>query len=165
MADVDALFRLLNDAPPRAAEIVKRVALRGLPLAELGALYGVDEARAEVLLFRALLDVRSGGTARVSDAREPAELAAMRAGPAGAGEGSQARALLDRLTAHRVELTARLQHEAEAFARSPDRVRDERLRWVAIVVVLALTAYFYWREQHQPTVLLPRPTSAPQQAP
>lgn len=70
-----------------------------------------------------------------------------------AGDALIARALEDAklngheaaLQEHRAELLARLDAAAKAWAASPDRVRDERLRQLAIVIVLALTAYFYWR--------------------
>jgi hypothetical protein len=54
----------------------------------------------------------------------------------------------DALRAHRTELLARLDAAAKAWAASPDRVRDERLRQLAIVIVLALTAFFYWQQSH-----------------
>ncbi len=49
------------------------------------------------------------------------------------------------LTEHREVLTKRLDDAARAWATSPDRARDEKLRWLAIAVVLALSAWFYWR--------------------
>lgn len=150
MSEVDALFRLLTAAPPRSAEIVKRVALAGMDFSQVAQLYGVDVPRAQVLVFRALLDVASGGTARIPDGREGSEVQSMVGPPASQGEGLEARRLWDQLTRHRDELQVRLQQSAAAFAASPDRVRDEWLRRLAIVVVIALTAFFYWREQHQP---------------
>lgn len=56
----------------------------------------------------------------------------------------------DALAAHRDVLRSKLDEAADAWAKSPDRVRDERLRQLAIVVVLALTAFFYWREANKP---------------
>lgn len=162
MPEVDALFRLLTDAPPRSAEIVKRVSLAGIDLPALATLYAIDLPRAQILLFRALLDVGSGGKTRVPDSREPAEVAAMLEGTAGTGEGAEARRLWERLKAHREELKARLAKSAADYAASPDRDRDELFRRVAIVVVLALTAFFYWREQHKP---LPPPQKRPVIAP
>jgi hypothetical protein len=182
MSEVDALFRLLTDAPPRSAEIVKRVALAGMDFPEVGKLYGVDVPRAQVLVFRAMLDVVSGGTARVPDAREAAEVAAMvgpspersrgtpgplvtepsMSGQAGSslvlepfdsaqGErGREARKIWNQIAANKDELKERLGKAALEFADSPDRVRDEWLRRIAIVVVIALTAFFYWREQTKP---------------
>ncbi|MGV3622381.1 MAG: hypothetical protein ACO1OB_16305 [Archangium sp.] len=62
------------------------------------------------------------------------------------------------LVEHRAELLTRLDAAAADYAKSPDRVREERLRQLAIVVVLVLSAFFYWREANKPkTVLKPRP--------
>ncbi len=162
MSEVDALFRLLTDAPTRSAEIVKRVSLEGLELPALATLHGIDLPRAQILLFRSLLDVSSGGKARVPDRREPFEVAAMIQGDAPTGEGADARRLWDQLTAHRDELKARLAKSAAEYAASPDRDRDELFRRIAIVVVLALTAFFYLRESNKP---LPPPQKRPVSAP
>ena len=166
MSEVDALFRLLTDAPPRSAEIVKRVALSGMDFPAVGKLYGIEVPRAQVLVFRALMDVVSGGTVRVPDVREDAEVLAMVGSPspfpASQGEGLQARKLWDQIAANRDELKLQLEKAAQEFAESPDRVRDEWLRRIAIVVVLALTAFFYVREQNKPhPPPQKRPTSIP----
>ena len=163
MSEADALFRLLAAAPPRSAEIARRVALQGMDFPAISKLYGVDEARAQVLVFRALLDVATGGAGRVPDAREAAEVATMIAPASATGEGAQARRLMDRLAQHREVLQVMLEKSATDFAASPDRQRDERLRRFAIAVVLALTAFFYWREQNKPhPPPQKRPTVAPQ---
>lgn len=163
MSEVDALYRLLNVAPLRSAEIVKRVTLAGTDFPAIAALYGVDEARARVLVFRAFLDVQSGGSLRVPDDREAVEIEAMtRADAPSTGEGAEARQLWNRLVEHREGLKARLDKAAAEFAASPDRDRDEWLRRLAIVIVLALTAYFWWREQTKP---LPPPQKRPTTAP
>jgi hypothetical protein len=54
----------------------------------------------------------------------------------------------DALRDHRVELLLKLDAAAKAWAASPDRLRDERLRQLAIIVVIALTAFFYWQQSH-----------------
>lgn len=149
MSEVDALFRLLAAAPPRSAEIVKRVALAQRPFPELAALYGLDVPHLERLVFRSFLDVMSGGTARVPDEREPAEIQAM-LGQGPGTEGAEVRRLWDQLGAHRVALEDQLAKAAAAFEASPDRGRDEWLRRLAIVLVLALTAFFYFREKNKP---------------
>jgi hypothetical protein len=150
MSEVDALYRLLADAPPRSAEIVKRVTLAGMDFPELAKLYGVDVARAQILVFRSFLDVSSGGKARVPDERESLEVSAMIAPASTGGEGAQARQLWERMTRNRDELKVKLAKSAAEYAASPDRDRDEWLRRAAIVLVLALTAFFYWREQNKP---------------
>ena len=151
MSEVDALFRLLTAAPPRAAEIVKRLTLAKKPFPELAALYGVDLPRMQVLAFRAFLDVLSGGSVRVPDERERGEVEVMLGERQAAhGEGADVLRLWNQLTAHRVALEAQLTKAAAAFEASPDRVRDEWLRRAAIVIVLALTAFFYFREANKP---------------
>jgi|APLak6261675434_1056106.scaffolds.fasta_scaffold01440_4 hypothetical protein len=139
MSEVDALFELLSHAPPRERALVQRVAFEGLSLEAVAQLYDVDLPRAKVLVFRALQTV--AGRAPLSDEAEAAVIDRPE---------SEAAALLARLKTHRVELQARLEKAAVAFAQSPDRVRDEWVRRLAIVVVLALTAFFYWREQNKP---------------
>src|SRR3954467_8297082 len=118
MSEVDALFRLLADAPPRSAEIVKRVTLGGMDLDALARLHGVDVPRAEVIVFRALLDVSSGGRARVPDSREAVEVKSMLSG-VGSGEGAQLHQLWERMKQHRDELRVRLDKAAAEFAASP----------------------------------------------
>lgn len=168
MSEVDALFRLLADAPTRSAEIVKRVALTGTDLPALAKLHGIDLPRAQLLLFRSLMDVASGGTVRVPDAREQAEVDAMQTSSPGDGEGARARKLWDQLVEHREALTQKLDKAAAAYAASPDRDRDEWVRRLAIALVLALTAYFYWRDQTKPLpphqkrpIIVPTPAPPP----
>lgn len=162
MSEASALFRLLSNAPPRSAEVVKRVTLEGQGLDALAALYGVDAPRAEVLVFRAFLDVHSGGTAVLPDEAEATEVRAFFSG----GEGATAtalRTLRSQLEANRDALRALLEKAAVEWERSPSRGREEWLRKLAIVLVLALSAFFYWREQQKPRPPPERrPTVAPQ---
>ncbi len=127
MAQLDALFRTLVDAPPRSLQIVRRALLEGLSTEHLASLYGITPEATLVLVDRALAD-------------------------AGLAESRSA------LVENRAELLKRLDTAAVEWAKSPDRQRDERLRQLAIVVVLALTAFFYWREANKP---LPPPHPRP----
>jgi hypothetical protein len=161
MSEVDALFRLLTAAPPRSAQIVKRYALKGESLESIGAAFSVGHPEAKRLVLRALLDVPSGGTARLNDADEPALVGRVFHEVHGPHELSQ---LVKRLRTNAAELEQRLQRAAEEFERSPDRGRDEWLRRLAIAVVIGLTAFFYLREQNKPRpppekrpVFVPRP--------
>lgn len=146
MSELDSLLRLLDDAPPRSAQVVRRYAIEGKSLEQLAGLYQVDLERAKVLVFRAFLDVQSGGTARLSDADEVPRIAAFFDSAA----SSDLRALKERFTAHAAAVQQRIDQATEAFEQSPDRQRDEWFRRVAIVVVIALSAYFYWRESTKP---------------
>lgn len=149
MSEVDALFRMLAAAPPRSAEIVKRVALAQTGWAAFSSLYGVDEVRAKVIVFRAFLDVMAATPP--SDEQEPVEIEAMVSdGPRqSAGVGLAVRQLWERLTEHRVELQKLFEQHAADFAASPDRVKEERWRSIAIVLIIALASYFYWREERR----------------
>ncbi|MFZ5443437.1 MAG: hypothetical protein ACOZQL_25745 [Myxococcota bacterium] len=158
MSEVDALFRLLAHAPPRAAAIVRRAALEGTPPEALARLYDLGPAEAQVLLLRALVDVKSGGTLQLDDAAEQQALAELFATPRRGEYG----VFFDALVTHRAALVERLEKAAADFAASPDRARDEWLRRLAIAVVLALTAYFWHREQNKPR---PPPEKRPTVAP
>jgi hypothetical protein len=142
VSQVEALYRMLVEAPPRASAIVRRVSLENATLEQVAEDFGIDPKRAKVLIFRAFLEFNHHGP--VSDSAEGARVAALWT------EGSSERALWQSLSDHREALLARLRKSEEEFERSPDRTRDEWLRRLAIVVVLALTAYFYRREQHRP---------------
>ncbi|MFO0593959.1 MAG: hypothetical protein U0228_01610 [Myxococcaceae bacterium] len=147
MSELDTLLRLLDGAPPRSAQLVRRDAVEGKSLEELARLYQVDLAQLKVLLFRAWLDVQSGGTARVADADEPAQIAGL-LDPA--APPSDLRALRERFTLHAPEVQKAIDAAVDAFEKSPDRKTDEWVRRAAIVIVIALSAYFYWREATKP---------------
>ena len=84
-------------------------------------------------------------------------------------EGSQVRDLWQQLERNREELKVRLDRAAAEFAASPDRGRDEWVRRLSIVLVLALTAYFWWAEktkphpppQKRPTIVAPPERDGP----
>lgn len=54
------------------------------------------------------------------------------------------------LTQHKEAVRRRLVEAEEAAARSPARARETWLRRLAIIAILALSAWFYWKEQHKP---------------
>ncbi|MEW5742020.1 MAG: hypothetical protein AB1938_24105 [Myxococcota bacterium] len=54
------------------------------------------------------------------------------------------------LAAHRDAVRQRIAAAEEAAARSPARARETWLRRLAIVAILALSAWFYWKEQQRP---------------
>ncbi len=141
MTEANALFRLLNEAPPRSAEIVKKVTLTDISVERLGELYGLDLPRTKILFFRALLDVLSTGSIRLDDKTETASLASPLT-----GELLRVSQLQERLVFQREELKQMYANSAVQFENSPERVKEEWLRRVAIVLVLALTAFFYWRQ-------------------
>ncbi|MBL8914790.1 MAG: hypothetical protein JNM17_29055 [Archangium sp.] len=150
-SEVAALFRLLSAAPPRSAEIVKRYTLGKQPLDALATLYAVTPENAQRVVLRALLDVDSGGTEHIKDSDEPTLAQAVLLGtPSTDALVVRLRSLIDRLNSNAEPLREELARAAEAFEKSPDRSRDDWLRRLAIIVVLLLTAYFYWRENNKP---------------
>lgn len=156
MSEVDALFRLVQAAPPRSAEIVKRFTLRRTSLEELATLYAVTPALARILVLRALVDVEGGP--RVPAPDEPELAAAVFDGAPGDSRATALRSLIEKLQSHAEPLTQKLRVAAEEFEKSPDRARDEWVRRFAIVLVLALTWYFWRQQENKPkVVLLPRP--------
>jgi hypothetical protein len=164
MSEVDALFRLLSDAPPRSAQIVKRYALAGASLETLARSFAISPAKVGTLVARALMDVESGGSLKVADAEEVAVVAALFSEePARHPLAGRLHQLVRRLQASAEPLRQRLDEEARAFEESPDRARDEWLRRLAIAVIIALAAYFYWREASKPPKWERRPVfpSAP----
>lgn len=158
MLSIETLVHLLLNAPPRSAAIVKHAALDGLSMKELATLYGIDEPRAQTLLFRALRDVQFAALRPLPDEAEAKEVALMMAGLGGEGEGARARQLLEALSAHREALQEKLAAHADAYARAPEREKEEWLRRLAIVAVLAMAAFFYWQSQQRPAPH-PRPDS------
>ena len=64
MSDVDALFRLLTAAPPRSAEIVKRVALGQKSFPQIALLHTKTLAK---LILQSHLDDKYLSTAIASD--------------------------------------------------------------------------------------------------
>lgn len=149
MSEVETLFKLMVAAPPRAAAIVRRVAIDGVTLEALAKEFAVTPEQARVLLYRATREVQGLGPATAVEEAEAVVL-------------GRPIVLLEQLRTWKDELATRLDQAAEDFARSPDRGRDEWLRKLALAVVIALTAYFWQREQNKPRPPPePRPTVRP----
>lgn len=99
----------------------------------------------------------TGATARID-----AAVATDATMPATAAAGLSVLPLAQDLAALRANRDAVLQRlrnaEAEA-ARSPARTREVWLRRLAILLILALTAWFYWRERQAPPPQPPAPVA------
>lgn len=122
---------------------------------EFAAHYGISTAAAEVLLFRAAREFFEALVGRPAPALLPdaTELAlAQRFGQAveGAAPAGEFEALISSLrglNAHARDLRRRLDAAEQAELTSPDYVRETWLRRAAIVVVLALSAWFYGKTE------------------
>lgn len=159
-----ALLRAFEAMPPRAAQIIQRVAFDGLEVRALASLYGVSERAAAVLLLRATreLDAALQDRAAVAAPHER-ELEALptfldawgRRAPVGPAASLVASA------ARRDELDAARAAAAAEAERSPRRRRETWLRWLTVALIVALSVFLSWRELTQrpvepPDVARPR---------
>lgn len=148
MADPAQLTRALLEVHPRAAQVVATVALEGLSVETAAERYGTTAPAFAVNLCRAtqaLDDVLNGRTTPLrSDADD-----ALAAEALARGEGPLA-ALLAELRAHGPDVRLRLEQAAKDAETGPARTRETWLRRAAIVLILALTAYFWWRDGRLP---------------
>jgi hypothetical protein len=153
--DVATLQDVLGRCPPRSAEVLARVSHDGWSVVQLATRYGISESAAAVLLLRCARDFRFAAEGRavpampLPDAEEQAlatKLTAALATPAEASPDMRAHAEdLAALTHHRQELRRRLEAAQAEAERSPARTRELWLRRVAIALILALTAWTWWR--------------------
>jgi hypothetical protein len=141
MTPVELTQKLLS-MPPRSAQVLGHRFVQGLDRDACAKLYGVTPEAWDVLLWRAARDFEGGPVRPERFEDEQAHAATLRAQL----EDGHA---LNELVAHRAEVQ-RLLDQAEAQAEaSPERKRETTLRWVAIAVIAALSAYFYWRQQER----------------
>lgn len=167
MDDVAQLFETLTALHPRSTQVLlaRFVAPTqtgaGRSRAAFAAHYGIDEAAADVLLFRAVAEWRArrhGTTPTVlpdgEEARQAELLRLALDAPAQAGELAAVVASLQALTTHAETLRQKLAEADDAEVRSPEYARETWLRRIAIVAILALSAWFYkaelttWWQQH-----------------
>jgi hypothetical protein len=148
-----ALGELLRKLPPRPAALLRRRLARGDSLEACAAFYGVPpEAFSTHLLREALtLTAAVGGTTRSPET--PDEEAAWARQLSAALERETATvspaladtvALCRRLLAAGPEVEAALETAEREEAASPRRRREDFLRRLAVGLLLALAAYFYW---------------------
>jgi hypothetical protein len=141
-----ALLEALVGLPPREGQVVRRVALEGMTPESFAALYGLDEAAAAQLAFRAFGALEPG-------APERSLAAFVEEWRTGQGQG-----VLSALRAGREAALARLERAEAARAASPLRRVEEGLRWVAILGIVGLSLWLWNRER---TAAPPPVRSAP----
>ncbi|MDY7233206.1 hypothetical protein [Hyalangium rubrum] len=160
-----SLARLLRALPPRAAALLRRRLVRGDSLEASATFYGVSaEALSLHLLREALaLTVAAGGSARAPANADEEEAWARQftaaleretatVSPALADPVALCRRFL--AVGHEVE-TALEAIESEETA-SPRRRREDFLRRLAVALLLAVAAYFYWAQPREPEAPPPR---------
>lgn len=171
MLDEATLHEVLQRTPPRSAEVLSRIALDEWTLATLAERYGIEPSSARRLLLRAARDfdaaARHAATPAppMADTEEHAQADALAQSLEGTSVPDAVRPLAELLTGlarHREALKRRIAEAERLAAASPARQREVWLRRIAILIVLALSAWFYWRDQQPPpTPALPRPALPP----
>jgi hypothetical protein len=164
-----ALGAVLRALPPRPAALLRRRLVQGGSLEACSTFYGVTPEALSISLLREALGLTTaaGGSARPP--ANPDEEAAWARQLSAALERETAAvspALLDTVTLCRHLLAAGTQVEAalaaaeRVEAASPRRKREELIRRLAVGLLLALAAYFYWTRPPEPSTPPARPRPA-----
>ncbi len=162
-----ALAAALRALPPRPAALLRRRLVQGASLETCAAFYGVTpEALSARLLRESLtLTTAAGGTARPPASQdEEAAWARQLTAALERESASVSPALLEtvtlcrRLLAVSTEVGAALDAAEREEAASPRRKREDLLRRIAVGLLLALAAYFYWTRPPEPSTPPPRPS-------
>jgi hypothetical protein len=137
------LTGVLLHMPPRSAQVLGHRFVQGLSREACAELYGVTPEAWDVLLLRATRDFTG------QRGPQPFELEQQQAAALRAQVEDNPALALNALATHREDVK-RLLDEAEAQAEaSPQRKRESLLRWIAIVTIAVLSAYFYWQQQER----------------
>jgi hypothetical protein len=161
-----ALGAALRTMPPRPAALLRRRWVQGEPLEACADFYGVTPEALSIHVLREslALTVAVGGSPR--SPASPDEEAAWARQLSAALEretGSVSPALLDtvalcrRLRAAGPEVEAALVAAERQLETSPQHKREELIRRLAVGLLLALAAYFYWTRPPEPAPPPPRP--------
>lgn len=160
--DVETLHQSLSRVHPRTLQVLlARFVARtpdgdGRPFDAFAAFYGVPPSSAKVLLWRAVREFDAVLRGQPPPVPLPFELEARAAEalhaalesplPPTSQELAGLIEPLRALTTHAATLRERLAAAERAELESPAYARETWLRRIAIVLVLALSAWFYWRD-------------------
>lgn len=149
----EALAQALRALPARPSSLLSLRLLRVRSEEACAAFYGTSTEAFGVHLLRAGLELAAGLGQRVRAPESAAEEEAWARALAAAleGEGARVGAALEpvvelcrRLREAAPEVAARLEQLEQEEARSPHRQREEWLRRLAVLLLVALTAWLYW---------------------
>lgn len=135
---LSVLLERLGELGARDRQIIERVALEGMAPDEFGALYGVERTAAVQLAWRAFARLQA-----------TPDSAAEHAFAAGWVEGEPVGDLAT-LRHSAEETRAHLVARDRARAASKWRQVEEWLRWVAIVAIVGLAAWSWFKDREQP---------------
>ncbi|MDP1914627.1 MAG: hypothetical protein Q8L14_00175 [Myxococcales bacterium] len=161
VADADTSYLALTRVHPRALQVLlarfvaKTEAGDGRSMTAFAAFYGVPEAAAKVLLWRAVGEFEAVLSGRPAPTPLPFEEEQRRADalcaaidaplPPQSQELGKTVGALTALHANASAIRERLARAEQAELSSPEYTRETWLRRIAIVVVLAVSAWFYWQ--------------------
>lgn len=163
-----ALGTVLRALPPRPAALLRRRLVQGTSLPACAAFYGVTPEALSVHLLREALALTktAGGSARPPSSPEEEEAWARQLSAALERDSAPVSpALLEtvtlcrRLVAAGPEVGAALDAADREEAESPRRQREDLLRRLAVGLLLALAAYFYWTRPPEPSAPPPHPST------
>ncbi len=144
---------LLRKLPPRPAALLRRRLVRGEPLEACAAFYGVTPEAVSTHLLREALALTKAGGGDTRSPGNPDEEAAWARQLASALERETATvgaaladtvALCRRLQATGPQVETAWEAAERAETASPRRQREDLIRRLAVGLLLALAAYFYW---------------------
>jgi hypothetical protein len=160
------LGEVLRSLPPRAAALLRRRLARGESLEACALFYGVTPEAFSIHLLREALALTAAAGGRTRSPENPEEEAAWARQLSAALERETAPsspaladtvALCRRLLSAGPEVEAALEAADRAEAASPRRRREDLLRRLAVGLLLALAAYFYFTRAPEPERGVPRP--------
>ncbi|WP_434380375.1 hypothetical protein [Melittangium boletus] len=158
------LTPVLRALPPRAAALLLMRLAQGRPRAGCAAFYGIRPEVFDIHLLRAALALSRALALPVREPETDAEETLWAQALAGSLDEASARvpmalratgALCERLRALGPELAAALQAAERAEEASPASKREDLLRRLAILALLALTAYLYLNRPEEPPARAP----------
>jgi hypothetical protein len=164
-----ALGAALRNLPPRPAALLRRRWAQGEPLEACAGFYGVAPEALSIHLLReslALTAAVGGSTRPPASPDEETAWARQLAIAVERETASVSPALLDtvalcrRLRAAGPEVQAALMAAERLLEASPRRKREDLIRRLAVGLLLALAAYFYWTRSPEPAPPSPRPPPA-----
>lgn len=148
----EALFRALQQLPPRAAQTLLFRCVERRTAEGCAALYGIGLEQWKLLFFEAARGL-VGEVDPLPDAQRVGLAAQLHAAFEGTAEPAELAHLLTplrRLVEHREEIE-RLRAEAErAAAASPARARETWLRRLAVVAIIAVSLFVWLRDRDKP---------------
>jgi hypothetical protein len=154
------LAQRLFRTPPREARVVYERVVAGKTRAEAAAYWGVSREAGDVMLWRAAQAFQTGSIAPAApfglEATSARALADALEGSPAAPEIAALNALLQEVLAQKAAVDAAWRELQRAAEASPGRRAETWARRAAIVAIVALTAYFYWREKNKPPEPRPR---------